>query len=294
MSPKEKKDTLSSTTILIEAITANGVSRGTGFMFGFMLDQTTGAPLLITNKHVIDNAISLRLRISLSDPKNFKRKVGVATYEITDGLEHVVIPHPSPDLDLAAITLGGIFHHLQSQGLTSYGVMFAENDIATDQELSETSLAESILMIGYPTGLSDEKHNLPIMRQGILASDPQIPFNGKDQFLIDCACYPGSSGSPVLLKEKNIFVGPDGSIGIGRRRSSLLGILFAGPIHTAEGNIVSRAIPTNVVDFAHTKIMINLGYVIPAARILDFKEILKNPSPDGEFRYRFDVTLFDI
>lgn len=262
-------------------------------MFGFVFDEGISIPLLITNKHVIDGVNVLKLRLSLSDPKDFETKIGIATYELEGELEHIIMRHPNPELDMAAIALAPLLNHLESEGLAGHGVMFAESDIATKGELAEASLAENILMIGYPIGLSDEKHNLPIVRQGILASDPQIPFNGKDQFLIDCACYPGSSGSPILLKEKNIFMDSEGNIGIGHRRSALIGVLFSGPVHNAKGQIVPQTIPTSTDDLTYTRIMINLGYAIPAARILDFKPIVSSKAPIGEVQFRFRKSLFE-
>ena len=46
-------------------------------------------------------------------------------------------------------------------------------------------LGEDVIIMGYPLGLSDHIRNLPILRNGILASAYAIPFNGNPYFLID-------------------------------------------------------------------------------------------------------------
>jgi len=47
--------------------------------------------------------------------------------------------------------------------------------------------------------LWDAEHNQPVFRSGVLASHYKFDWNGRPEFVIDAACVPGSSGSPVLL-----------------------------------------------------------------------------------------------
>ncbi|SPO69500.1 serine protease [Pseudomonas sp. JV241A] len=283
---KSRKNILSTTTILIET----SGSRGTGFMFNFMINKDTGVPLLITNKHVLADARNLKLRISTSSPEDNTKRSGVAEYLISGGLEHIIIQHPDPNIDLAAICIGPILNDMTNKGLFGYGNMFMETDIITTDELESISIADDILMVGYPTGLSDYKHNLPIVRRGIIASDPTIPFDGKDHFLIDCACFPGSSGSPVVTKEQFFFSDTTGRIMAGKKRSALIGILWGGPVHNSEGKIVVRSIPTAATPIPQVPQMINLGFVISAARILDLKTYVLNQKQIGGIEFRFSHT----
>ncbi|HGH6417174.1 TPA: hypothetical protein ACJL3H_000522 [Neisseria meningitidis] len=130
-------------------------------------------------------------------------------------------------------------------------------------------------MIGYPNGLWDSKNNLPIFRTGITATHPAIDFEGKKEFMIDVACFPGSSGSPVfkyipagLRKIEN-----DGFAITADETFKLMGILYAGPQQTISGEIYITTVnkPISV-----SSIPINLGFVIKAEKLLDFKPILKN------------------
>lgn len=58
---------------------------------------------------------------------------------------------------------------------------------------------EKIVMVGYPNGIWDQRYNFPVFRSGVAATHYRYDWNGRPEFLIDCACFPGSSGSPVLI-----------------------------------------------------------------------------------------------
>lgn len=286
------RNILSTTTVLIETTTEDSGSRGTGFMFNFITDASAGigVPLLITNKHVIEGAKSIKLRLSTSSISDNTTKDGIAEYLINSGLENVTIQHPNKDVDLAAICIGPILQDMSNRGLAGFGNMFSERDIITPSELESTAIAEDILMVGYPTGLSDYKHNSPITRRGIIASDPTIPFDGKDHFLIDCACFPGSSGSPVVTKEQNFFVDTQGNLVAGKKRSALIGVLWGGPTYTSEGKIIVRNIPANATPIPQLPQMINLGFVISATRILDLKDCILDQQNAGEITFKLTYT----
>jgi hypothetical protein len=79
-------------------------------------------------------------------------------------------------------------------------------------EALDITIAENILVVGYPSGLTQGTVNLPLVRSGIIATRigeqfvDEIEENGVTRartirgFLIDGATIPGSSGSPVVLK----------------------------------------------------------------------------------------------
>src|SRR5690606_32118899 len=114
--------------------------------------------------------------------------------------------------------------------------------IMSDEELDQLTALEDIIMIGYPNGIWDSVNNLPIMRRGITATHPKMDFNGKPEFMIDAACFPGSSGSPIILLNEGSYRTQD-SIVMGSR-VKLLGVLYAGPVSTVTGNIQVVNIPT--------------------------------------------------
>ena len=64
---------------------------------------------------------------------------------------------------------------------------------------------EDVMVIGFPRGVSDSKHNLPLMRNAMIASAYGVHFEGRPFFFIDSNLHPGTSGSPVLTKPKNVW-----------------------------------------------------------------------------------------
>jgi len=132
---------------------------------------------------------------------------------------------------------------------------------------------EEIVMVGYPNGIWDHVNNPPVFRRGATATHPNTDYCGKKEFMIDAACFPGSSGSPVLLYNFGNYSDRKGNVIIGSR-IKLLGVLFAAPQHTATGEIVIANIPTAVKPVAISRIPNNLGLVIKASRLMEFDAVL--------------------
>ena len=131
-------------------------------------------------------------------------------------------------------------------------------------------------MIGYPNGLWDSLNNMPIIRKGITATNYNLDYNGKKEFVIDAACFPGSSGSLVMLCNVGGYRDKQGNLNWGNSRVYLLGILYAGPQLTVTGDIRIINIPTvQQKAMAVSHVPNNLGYIIKAERILDFIPIFE-------------------
>ena len=58
-------------------------------------------------------------------------------------------------------------------------------------------------------------------------------------------------------------------------RIKLLGVLYAGPQFTAEGEVRVVNVPTQLISITHSQIPCNLGICIRAERILDFEPVLQ-------------------
>jgi len=151
--------------------------------------------------------------------------------------------------------------------------IFAYNKeyIADNDKLDRLSAIETITMIGYPNGIWDRTNNIPVIRQGITASHPKLDYNGNSEILIDCACFPGSSGSPVLVFNPGGYTTKEGNFDM-QGRLILLGILYAGPTYQADGQIVVTPISTLPNVKTETSLMLNLGYIIKSEKLLDFEK----------------------
>lgn len=107
-------------------------------------------------------------------------------------------------------------------------------------------------MIAYSNGIWDLVNNKPIIRKGVTATHTKFDYNGKMEFMVDTACFPGSSGSLAKLLNLGNYCTKDGSI-IMRNRVKFLGVMYAGPQHIASGiriiNIPTRneAIPITTI-----------------------------------------------
>ena len=238
---------------------------GTGFFFVFEKDGHV-CPVLITNRHVIEGANEFVFSFHVMDENQMPSDENMTLIVIRGNLkifEHSV-------LDLCCISMDPIISFIeQRQQKKIFYKCFNESMIWNNTKLQELDALEEVYMVGYPIGLYDEKHNMPIFRRGVTASHPVIDFNGKQEGLIDCACFPGSSGSPIVVYQQNYTNKQDNTIALGSSRFILLGILWGGPEMNVDGEIVIQEISTRPI--AQSRIPTNLGYYIKASALLDFK-----------------------
>lgn len=259
-------------TVQVRCDLDNGVlSRGTGFIFTFSRDCVT-LPVLVTNKHVVRGCVDTRLSIPYvhtEEGADERRSFNITI----NGGEGCWVMHPEDDVDLCALPLMGVFELMRKHDLCAQHVTLDESLIPSQAELDKLSPFEDVIMIGYPIGLIDEVHNAPLMRKGITATHPRYDYNGSPIFMIDCACFPGSSGSPVFLLDNGPYV-EEGVLNLGQRRFKFLGIMFSGPVQSATGEIIVVDVPTSQRLVAATEIPTNLGNVIKSRKLAELGDLL--------------------
>lgn len=201
----------------------------------------------------------------------------LGSYEriVLDDFETFWIKHPDNNVDLAVFPIAPLLQEAENKQISVFTVPLKDSLIPTQPVLDKLSGIENITMIGYPNGIWDQKNNMPIVRRGITATSPKYDYNGLPLFVIDCACFRGSSGSPVLIFDQGGYIDAKGDLNLGDIRLILLGVLFAGPQHVAEGEIQTINIPLKQVPISLSKIPNNLGFVVKAQKICDFKQMLK-------------------
>jgi hypothetical protein len=266
-------DQLIHSTVRIECQTAHGVSCGTGYFFDFLTEGEGSVPCIVTNKHVIEGAQIGAFHMTIKD-KDGNPDINNHIPISFDNFERRCIQHPDPNVDLAIFPINPILQEAHQKGIHFYYVTLTADIVAKESFLENISTMEDIIMIGYPNGIWDAKHNLPIVRKGITATHPKLSLNGKPEFMIDAACFPGSSGSPVFLANIGSYMGKDGSVCIGNR-ISLLGTMYAGPQHSITGEIRVVEVPTKTQALSSSLIPNNLGLVIHGNKLLDFEDILR-------------------
>lgn len=88
--------------------------------------------------------------------------------------------------------------------------------------------------------------------------------------------FPGSSGSPVLICNVGGYTDKKGNLNWGASRVYLLGILYAGPQMRAVGDIQVVTVPDSQQKAVSvSQIPNNLGFIIKAERILEFKPLFE-------------------
>ncbi len=169
----------------------------------------------------------------------------------------------------------------QYAGKDVFSVTNDQSILATDDKLKDLRALEDVTMVGYPIGLWDEKNNLPIFRRGHTASHPALDFNEPGIGLVDMACFPGSSGSPIYILDEGGYRDKKGTTYVGMSRIIFLGVLFAGPQYTASGTLEVVNVPTQMTVAPQTKVMTNLGYHIRAKELNEFQKMVDIVSAQG-------------
>lgn len=259
------------TTVRLECALVDGRgSTGTGFFFAYPLDGDRSIPVIVTNKHVIEGA---RTGTFVLTGRNEDGEPILGSYETIrlDNFESGWLKHPDPAVDLAVFPIAPLLNAAEAAGKKIFFLPLTEALLPTDEVLATLGGIEDITMIGYPNGIWDVRNNMPIVRKGITATNPKNDYNGLPLFVIDCACFPGSSGSPVLIFNQGGYTDAQGNTHLGANRVIFMGVLFAGPQHVAEGEVQTIDVPLQQVSISMSRIPNNLGFVVKARKLLDFK-----------------------
>lgn len=232
------------------------INIGTGFFFSYDIPPCNfKLPLIITNKHVIKNSTSIKFRFTKIDElSGFPIDNKYLDFKINT-LNLNIYYHST--LDICAIDINL---------LNFPNIFFMSLDksfLANTNIMENLSAVEDILMVGYPSGIWDEVNNKPVFRKGITATHPKFDYNGKKEFLIDAACFPGSSGSPVFIYNENGYLDKNKNAYCMETRVLFMGIMRGGHQHVIQSE--------DAYESYITKIPNNLGVVIKANAILDLE-----------------------
>lgn len=243
------------------------VPSGTGFFINLCNSEDNSCiPVLMTNKHVIEGTTSFSFDMCHMDEKGKPIDTQVETYKFNNT---GWIMHPSPDVDLCCFPIGRIANSKTSNGFHPYYRTFSTDLIPNQKQLSDFNAIEDIFMVGYPTGVFDHHNHKPVFRKGITATHLKHNYCGKKEFLIDCPCFKGSSGSPIFMLNQGSYHDKNTSSIVIGSRFHLLGVL--SKTHLA--NLIEVEKCSMDANFVYT-IPNNLGIVIKAELILDFETIL--------------------
>jgi hypothetical protein len=244
---------------------ADKTMTGTGFFY----ERQHGAIahcFLVTNKHVIENALNVELVLTKSD---LTFPILGEKIDISLGAAKSWHFHPNQDIDVAVLPIGYVSMEIEKINEPVYINFVDDTLLPTEQLLIESDAYEEVIFIGYPNGIYDESNLLPVVRRGTTATHIRFDYSSTPTFLIDASVFPGSSGSPVFLWNSVGYpVQRAGRPFLGRPQC-ILGIVSAVYLQDAEGRLEITSSPggKNVVPIVPQKI--NLGIVYKTKAIVE-------------------------
>ena len=133
------------------------LSTGTGFLFSIRESETESIPLLITNYHVLKDAVVGFVELHIGE-KGFPtdRTIRVQFDK------SIINGNKLGDLDLIAVPLAGTFNDFQNRNIETFFRTVDQNMIPSKEQVDNLSAIEDITFIGYPSGLYDEKNKIGV------------------------------------------------------------------------------------------------------------------------------------
>jgi len=66
----------------------------------------------------------------------------------------------------------------------------------------DVEVGSAVSIVGFPLGFHDTLHHLPVVRQSAIASAFGVRFQGQGYFLTDARTHRGTSGAPVVMRDR--------------------------------------------------------------------------------------------
>lgn len=245
----------------------------TGFWYTAVINrkQVFG---LITAKHCFDNYSRAVLKLCRMDSQTGLPidQLACDIFLSTEDLDKNLIRDDKEDLCFIVLQIDSV---PTTKLIKAPFLIPLTDDLFFDIKASnDFMLAQDIVMIGYPEGIYDDVNNKPVLRKGITSSPVKLDFKGKPHFLIDISCHHGSSGSPVFVVDKGVYI--ENNAILPGPRLLFLGVFVGGwEEMTNTGTIVEANIDDKQSKI-EIKIPNNLGFVVKPICIFNLKTIIKS------------------
>lgn len=251
-------------TIRVDTVLEDG-SEGSGTAFVF--SHTTGSGVhtfVVTNRHLVEGVRSGGL--VFTQKKHGQPALGERFQININDFSHAWFLHPDPDVDLAIIPLRPLEQAARDQGAELYYHAIDSHLVPDAAALRALDAMEQVIFIGYPSGVWDQVNLMPIMRRGTTATPMELNFEGRPEFLIDAAVYPGSSGSPVFVYQPDSLRPAQSG---GGKKFLFAGVVAAVFFREEANRLVSLPVPpNNHQPMVMGSEMIDLGLVIKSEAVL--------------------------
>ncbi|HEY9097668.1 MAG TPA: serine protease [Thiobacillus sp.] len=250
-------------TIRVDTVLEDG-SEGSGTAFVFSHGSGSGThTFVVTNRHLVENVRSGGL--VFTQKRHGQPALGERFQININDFSHAWFLHPDPEVDLAIIPLRPLEQAARDQGVELYYHAIDSHLVPDAAALRALDALEQVLFIGYPSGVWDQVNLMPIMRRGTTATPMVLNFEGRPEFLIDAAVYPGSSGSPVFVYQPDTLRPSHSGGGM---KLLFAGVVAAVFFREEANHLVPVPVPANNQPMTMGSEMIDLGLVIKSEAVV--------------------------
>lgn len=229
---------------LIEVSAQKRKFTGTGFFYHELEDKSQNSSQhkitnawLVTNRHVILPGIDKQEFFPDSFSFNLRKQInGQVVWDTVkfdkDELLKRARFHPDGDVDVGIIQIFDILKDKKRDKQHVVGFSVHKDNLpgGKDQQIT-MEVTDDVSVIGYPHGFYDEFNMFPIVKSGTIATRWGAHFNRHPYFLIDAKLFPGSSGSIVVSKPKDVMA-KEGQILTSKEKNfAFLGIFSGEPFY---------------------------------------------------------------
>jgi hypothetical protein len=219
---------------------------------GFVLSKN-GNHYLFTNRHVVLSCgedpspadlggwICANKLLIFHNTKNLLGQWHWVTEDLFDAqhqkrwLEH---PTLGGSVDLVALPLA----HTEDVQIYPLDINLRTTDV-------KLTPGDTVSIVGFPFGFA-QAAGLAIWKTGTVASDLDINYEGKPEFIIDTTSRPGMSGSPVFAVRTGTYRTSDGNLTIGVVKK-FLGVYSAQSVNAELGFVWKADIVQALYDSLH-------------------------------------------
>jgi hypothetical protein len=250
-------------TVRVDTVLEDG-SQGSGTAFVVSHAHSRGHhTFIVTNRHLVDGVRQGGL--VFTQKRNGQPLLGQRFQLNIDQFPQAWFGHPDPAVDLAIIPMRPLEQAANDQGVELYYQPIDTRLVPDDTAMRALDALEEVLFVGYPSGVWDQVNLMPIMRRGTTATPMALDFEGRSEFLIDAAVYPGSSGSPVFVFLPEALR-PAQSV---TKKFLFAGVVAAVFFREEANHPVVTPVPPNGQGMVMGSEMIDLGLVIKSQAVVE-------------------------
>ena len=250
-------------TVRVDTVLEDG-SQGSGTAFVVKHDKLRSShTFIVTNRHLVDGVRQGGL--VFTQKRNGQPLLGQRFQLNIDQFPQAWFGHPDPAVDLCIIPMRPLELAANAQGVELYYQTIDTRLIPDESATRALDALEEVLFVGYPSGVWDQVNLMPILRRGTTATPIALNFEGRSEFLIDAAVYPGSSGSPVFVYLPETLKPAQSVV----KKFLFAGVVAAVFFREEANRPVVTPVPPNGQGMVMGSEMIDLGLVIKSQSVLE-------------------------